>query len=93
MKSTTSSGSSLGAGCPKNHTVTIAIFFSFFLHLLQAAKQLNSIPDISFHENKKSPQTQGREWGKRLSIKREQAGWRQLGFSIQFSCPEPWQTG
>lgn len=28
-----------------------------------------------------------------LSIKKEQAGWRQLGFSIQFSCPEPWQTG
>lgn len=28
-----------------------------------------------------------------LSVKRKQAGWRQLGFSIQFSCPEPWKTG
>lgn len=31
--------------------------------------------------------------GAALSIKGKQAGWRQLGFSIQFSCPEPWKTG
>ncbi len=29
--------------------------FSLFFFLLQAAKQLDSIPDISFHENKKKP--------------------------------------
>lgn len=34
-----------------NQTLPIAILFSFFF-LLQAAKQLDSIPDISFHENK-----------------------------------------
>lgn len=31
--------------------------------------------------------------GVALSIKGKQAGWQQLGFSIQFSCPEPWKTG
>lgn len=28
-----------------------------------------------------------------VNEKREQAGWRQLGFSIQFSHPEPWKRG
>lgn len=37
-----------------NQTVPTAIFFRFFSpFLLQAAKQLDSIPDISFHEKKK----------------------------------------
>lgn len=42
----------LGAGVQNNQTIPIAIFFSLFF-LLQAAKQLDSVPDISFHENKK----------------------------------------
>lgn len=56
------------------------------------------------NNKKKQPQTRSRDcgicrgwsWGRRvgaLSIKGKQAGWRQLGFSIQFSCPEPWKTG
>lgn len=51
-----------------NQTVPTAIFFLFFSpFLLQAAKQLDSIPDISFHEKKKkkSQQTQSREWGEK----------------------------
>lgn len=71
-------------------TIKPYLFQSFSLFFF-AAKQLDPIPDISFHENKKRPTNIECRGG--LSIKKEQAGWRQLGFSIQFSCPEPWQTG
>lgn len=79
----------------------------FIFHSTSA--KFDSTSDISFHENnnKKTLHTPANTerglwdllgvelgvWGGALSIKGKQAGWRQLGFSIQFSCPEPWKTG